>query len=175
MKTTIQKNMIEKLRFNKENFSDNEFELLKDYTLINFIPCKKKLIIKEISLPELKTTNGIYMVENLRKDSPVERKKNNAMVVSVSPDCIFWQNKNGDSLPGISIKPGDFIVYSISSSTEIIIDGQLFTLIGEFDVCGKLSLSDEQIQSVLSTDDPVFNLRHTMIDTKLKLKEDDED
>lgn len=153
--------VVESLKFDKEAFTKEEYEVFKDKTLINFLPTNRRVLLRAVQT-EQKTKSGIYLpVTTPDKMDPHQRCV--AMVVSCAADCRFWTDSQGNQIKGASINPGDFVLYSKNAETNFDLFGEQFIMVSDFDIHGKVPSNDEFLNNFIATNDPWVTLRSQMI------------
>lgn len=143
------------LMYDPKWFTSKENEKFKDLTLINFLPYNKRVIIKPITT-SAQTEGGILI-------TGVADRQFTGMVVSMSSDCRFLNE------PGSDIKCGDFVLYSKSNETEIMIFGEMFLIMSDYDIHGKVPATDLFLENLSTESDRLYNIRERIVnheDTK---------
>lgn len=146
-KKTTKKKEEEKssMMFNEDLVTEEERKLYKDLTMINALPANRKVILKPLEI-EVKTEGGIIIPEANDKERFI------AAVVAIAPDARFLTSSDGKSIPGLSIKPGDAVIYSKYNETEINIMGEVFLLVADIDIFVKIT-SDVMLKQMTATGD----------------------
>lgn len=134
---------MKELAFSKLNVSPEEYEMFKDYTLINFMPANRKIILKPYVI-ETKSKGGIILTAEANEDTFV------AMVVSMARDCRFEDS---------SIKVGDFVIYGRYNSTDVTIQEQTYLLVSDLDIFGKIPDDEALLDSVIASGDMLWSIR----------------
>lgn len=150
-----EKNKLEKfdnLMYNPKWFTEKENEKFKNLTLINFLPFNRRVIVKPITT-SAQTTGGIIISE-------VADKQFTGMVVAMSSDCRFL------SEPGCDIKCGDFVLYSKHNESEIMIFGETFLMMSDFDIHGKVPAIDLFLDNLSTESDRLANIREKLVDNE---------
>lgn len=121
---------------------------LRELTMINFIPANKRILMLPVSIKEQKTDNGIILPDQLNDKGFV------GMIISIAADHRLNENPFG-----ITYRPGDFVLYSVDRMNELVIIGQKFYMMNDFDIHGKIPNDEEFISKVLSFGDPQAAIR----------------